>query len=256
LFYNIDDRIFSAPHAALDAIPESAAPCIISAMANHAYCYLWLRDFDEATRIERLERLLETVPVSKSRLGFSSLVIRAVEPGLPPVAEYDLRAEPITAAEVAALAREHDHPDTAFEVGAHMDLWTRDADSGRWSDTPQPVTIESYGPEYEEGIAAADAGHFQIDAGFEHFFTGHAGLLGTTHPREVQVEHPAEREFLEAMSRPENLRGYQERTRENIQRLLRWIRVVETVLPIERARLWSEGEENFEARLDEILALR
>jgi hypothetical protein len=26
-------------------------------------------------------------------------------------------------------------------------------------------------------------------------------------------------------------------------------------LPVERVRLWSEGEENFEARLDEILAV-
>jgi hypothetical protein len=58
------------------------------------------------------------------------------------------------------------------------------------------------------------------------------------------------------MSRPENLRGYQERTRENIQRLLRWIRAIEAALPVERALLWSEGEENFEARLDQILALR
>ncbi|MGC1186043.1 MAG: hypothetical protein WA871_01510 [Candidatus Acidiferrales bacterium] len=225
-------------------------------MANRAFANLWLRDFDEATRIERLERLIETVPVSKSRPGFSSLVIRAVEPGLPPIAEYDLRAEPIASPEIVALAREHDHPDTAFEVGAHIDLWVRDAETGRWNDSPQPVTMESYGSDYEEGVAAAEAGHFQIDAGFEHFFTGHAGLLGTSGVRVVAAEHPFEREFLEAMSRPENLRGYQERTRENIQRLLRWIRVIESTLPVERVRLWSEGEENFEARLDEILAIR
>jgi len=31
---------------------------------------------------------------------------------------------------------------------------------------------------------------------------------------------------------------------------------VENALPVERFRLWSEGEENFEARLDEILAVR
>jgi hypothetical protein len=225
-------------------------------MANRAYINLWLRDSDEATRIARLERVLDTVPASKSRPGFGALVIRAVEPGLPPIAEYELGASPVTASEIAALAREHDHADTAVEVGAHVDLWLRDAASGRWSDTPQPVTIESYGPEYEEGIAAAESGHFQIDAGLEHFFTGHAGLLGASAARVVAAEHPAEREFLEAMSRPENLRGYQERTRENIQRLLRWIRAIEAALPVERAHLWSEGEENFEARLDQILALR
>jgi hypothetical protein len=58
------------------------------------------------------------------------------------------------------------------------------------------------------------------------------------------------------MARPENLRGYYERTRENIQRLLRWASAAQAALPIERMRLYSEGEENFEARLDEILAVR
>jgi hypothetical protein len=52
------------------------------------------------------------------------------------------------------------------------------------------------------------------------------------------------------------LREYQEKTRENIQKLMGWMRAVEEALPVERFRLWSEGEENFEARLDEILAVR
>lgn len=225
-------------------------------MANRAYASLWLRDFDEATRIERLERLLETVPFAKSRPGFFSLAIRAVEPSLPPIVEHDLSPAPATAAEIAAMAREHANADAAYEIGAHIDLWIRDAESGRWSDTPQPIEISSYGLDYDDAVAAADFGHFLIEAGFEHFFTGHAGILGSAAPRVVTAEHPAEQEFLAAMSRPENLRGYYERTRENIQRLLRWVRAAEAALPVERARLYSEGEENFEARLDEILAAR
>jgi hypothetical protein len=225
-------------------------------MANLAYVNLWLRDFDEASRIERLERLLETVPASKTRPGFSSLVIRAVEPSLPPIAEYDLRSAPVSAAEIAAFAREHAHADAAYEVEAYRDLWVRDADTGRWNDQPQPIQISSYGLEYDDGIAVADSGNFQIDIGFEHYFTGHAGLLGTSGTRVLSSDHPAEQEFLAAMSLPENLRGYHERTRENIQRLMRWMTVVQTILPVERMRLWSEGEEDFEARLDEILAPR
>jgi len=42
----------------------------------------------------------------------------------------------------------------------------------------------------------------------------------------------------------------------DIQKLMAWMRLAEETLPIERIRLWSEGEENFEARLDEILAVR
>jgi hypothetical protein len=49
---------------------------------------------------------------------------------------------------------------------------------------------------------------------------------------------------------------YQEKTRENIKSLFGWVRKIEDALPITKLRLWSEGEENFEARLEEILAAR
>jgi hypothetical protein len=58
------------------------------------------------------------------------------------------------------------------------------------------------------------------------------------------------------MSWPENLKLYKERTRENIKKLFDWVRQIETAVDAERVRLWSEGEENFEARLEEILAAR
>jgi hypothetical protein len=58
------------------------------------------------------------------------------------------------------------------------------------------------------------------------------------------------------MSQPQNLREYQEKTRENIKKLMDWMRSAEEALPVEKIPLWSEGEENFEARLDEILAVR
>ena len=61
---------------------------------------------------------------------------------------------------------------------------------------------------------------------------------------------------MEAMAWPENLAKYQEKTRENIRKLLDWMRRIESSLPVEKVRLWSEGEENFEARLDEIVAAR
>jgi len=72
----------------------------------------------------------------------------------------------------------------------------------------------------------------------------------------TRPEHPDEARFLMWMSQPQNLREYQEKTRENIQKLMGWMRSAEEALPVEKIRLWSEGEENFEARLDEILAVR
>jgi hypothetical protein len=38
--------------------------------------------------------------------------------------------------------------------------------------------------------------------------------------------------------------------------LFNWVEDIERALPVERSELWSEGEENFEGRLDAILARR
>jgi len=58
------------------------------------------------------------------------------------------------------------------------------------------------------------------------------------------------------MTREENLHEYHQKTRDNIQQLMNWVQSVERALPIEKYSLWSEGEENLEARLDDILAVR
>jgi hypothetical protein len=58
------------------------------------------------------------------------------------------------------------------------------------------------------------------------------------------------------MAEPANLREYRDKTRENISRILRCLNQVQAALPIARFSLWSEGEENFEARIDDILAAR
>ncbi|HVA16985.1 MAG TPA: hypothetical protein VMV59_04640, partial [Candidatus Dormibacteraeota bacterium] len=95
-----------------------------------------------------------------------------------------------------------------------------------------------------------------VDAGFEHLFTGHAGLLGFTGAQRERSEHPEEANFVALMSQPENLRTYHEKTRANIRKLYDWMERIEAALPVERYQLWSEGEENFEARMEEILAAR
>jgi hypothetical protein len=58
------------------------------------------------------------------------------------------------------------------------------------------------------------------------------------------------------MSSTENLKEYHRKTKENIQKLFAWVEAVEAALPVQRSELSSEGEENFEARLDAILAQR
>lgn len=226
-------------------------------MANRAYVRFWTRETSAEPRaaqlLEQFERLLETVPLSAGRPGFSSLVIRAVKFSEIPVAEHDVRGANASAADVIALAREFGADDTACEVGAYWDLWSRDPDDGTWKLTPEPLLLSCHGSTYDEGVAA-ESGDFLVDLGFEHFFTGHAGLLGSHGARSAPAD-PVEAEFLALMLHEEHLHEYYERTRENIQTLLKWVRTAEQSLPIERFQLWSEGEENFEARLDEILAV-
>ncbi len=224
-------------------------------MANHAYFSAWCGGFSEATLLERFQKFLETVPFSTERPGFTSLVIRAVGPAEVPLLEHDLRAHPLSAAEVVSMASEHLHADSAYEVQAHWDLWTYDVGHSAWQLGPQRLEIVCHAEEYDEGVLG-ESGHFLADIGLEHLFTGHGGLLGLRGQPLAAPGHPTEAAFLDTMAKPENLRVYYEKTQENIRKLLDWVEQVPLTLPLDRYRLWSEGEDNFEARLDEILAVR
>jgi len=226
-----------------------------SAVPNRAYASFWVRDFDETNLLPHFERFLATVPLAAGPIGFTELVIRAVDSTESPLEEFDLRGQVLTPAEIVRLAREHLAGDVCFEVAALWDLWIRDMESASWKKKPERLHISCFGPDYDQGIFA-ESGHFMADLGFEHVFTGHAGLLTPETGHVAQPEHPDEARFLMWMSQPQNLREYQEKTRENIEKLMAWMRLAEETLPIGRIRLWSEGEENFEARLDEILAVR
>ena len=178
-----------------------------------------------------------------------------MDPAESPVAEWDLKDGIFAPAEVGALAAQHINEDTAYIVEARWDLWSFDIETMRWTYGPQPLELLCQGPAYDEGIAAA-TGHFVADLGFEHFFTGHAGLLapGAAAIPFDSSDHPVERTFRNWMAGADNLKQYHQKTRENIQKLFAWVEAVEAALPVERSELSSEGEENFEARLDAILA--
>ena len=204
--------------------------------------------------LEQFETLLSTVPFSAKRKAFSRLMIQALDPSEIPLVEWDYGSVPLDAAVLVSLMREHRNADCAYETAAQWDLWVYDGPSGGWQKQPVDVTLTCFGPEFDGG-ANAETGHFQADIGCEHYFTGHAGLLGSNGIPRTDPQHPVEAVFLEKMRRPENLRKYHEKTRENIQQLMNWVHAIEGELPVERMLLWSEGEENLEARLDEILSV-
>jgi hypothetical protein len=226
-------------------------------MANHCYLRVWTRDFSDQTMIAEFARFLTTAPLSASKNGFTELVVQPVAPTEPAISEWDLRAQGSTAAEVAALALQNLNSDTAYIASANWDLWSFDIETLKWRHDPQPLTLTCHGLHYDDGLALT-AGHFTADLGFEHFFTGHGGLLapGAASNPFDSSDHPIEHTFRQWMTASNNLKEYHAKTRENIQQLFSWVEAVERALPVERSELWSEGEENFEARLDAILARR
>ena len=226
-------------------------------MANHAYLRVWTRDFSVETMLAEFARFLTTAPLSPTQNTFTELAVQAVDATETPVAEWDLRPVQAGPAEVAAMSVQYLNPDTAYIVGGKWDLWGLDIESLRWQREPEPLVLTCHGLEYDGGLAAS-AGHFMVDLGFEHFFTGHGGLLapGAAANPFNSSDHPIEHTFRQWMAAGGNLKEYHAKTRENIQQLFNWIEAVERALPVERSELWSEGEENFEARLDAILAQR
>jgi len=226
-------------------------------MANRAYLRVWTRDFSEQTMIAEFARFLTTAPLSEGKGNFQQLTVQAVDSTEVPVDEWDLKEGTFGPAEVAALAGQHINDDTTYIVQARWDLWSFDLESLKWKMGPEPLVLICQGKAYDDGIAASE-GHFQADLGFEHFFTGHAGLLapGAAKNPFDSSDHPLEKTFRNWMASTENLKLYHQKTRENIQKLFGWVEAVEAALPVERSELWSEGEDNFEARLDAILAQR
>lgn len=228
---------------------------IMARVANQAYLSVICKSFPEDRILDYFGAFLGTVPFSASRPGFHFLTIRAVDASQSPILEQDLRMAPLDAAGIVALAAEQCHGDCAYEVGCFWDLATFDVASGKSKVEPQALEIVCRGEEYDDG-EWRDRGHFEVNLGFEHLFTGHAGLLGSRNGKKAAAQSPEEARFLEVMAWPENLERYQEKTRENIRKLLGWMRAMEKAVPVERAWLWSEGEENFEVRIEEIVAAR
>ena len=226
-------------------------------MANHAYLRVWTRDFSLEAMIPEFARFLTTAPLSASHSSFEELTVQAIDPGETPIAEWDLRTLNTGPAEVAAMAAQHLNSDTAYIVSAKWDLWSFDIESLKWQQKPEPLLLTCHGLDYDDGTAA-NSGHFLADLGFEHFFTGHGGLLapGAASNPFASSDHPVEHTFRQWMAASNNLKEYHAKTRENIQQLFHWVEAIERALPVERSELWSEGEENMEARLDAILAQR
>jgi hypothetical protein len=224
-------------------------------MANKAYLSVWCTDFPEERILERCGAFFGTIPLSTIRPGFTYLTIRAVDISEPPILEQDLRSVPLRPLEIMEIAQDHVHSDCSIEVTCDWDLATFDPANGKSKVEPQPLEATCRGEDYDDGFWK-EGGHLAVDLGFEHFFTGHGGLLGRRPGPGAPPESVEEARFYEAMVWPDNLEKYQEKTRENIRKLFDWVGRIEQALPVERIGLWSEGEDDLKARLREIVGAR
>ena len=98
-------------------------------MANRAYLRVWTRDYSETTLIAQLARFLATAPLSASEIAFKELTVQPVDATEIPLAEWDLKDLGYGAAEVAALAAQHIHEDSAYIATAKWDLWSFEAET-------------------------------------------------------------------------------------------------------------------------------
>jgi hypothetical protein len=164
----------------------------MSDMANQAYLNVWCTDFPEDRIIERFNAFLQTVPFSATHPGFTSLTIRAVDASEQPILEQDLRGMPLDAAGITEIARDHVHGDCSFETSGYWDLAMFDAGNGKSKIEPQPLEILCRGEDYDDAVWRQN-GHFEVNLGLEHLFTGHARLLGIRRgpsaPAEVPGKH-------------------------------------------------------------------
>ena len=223
-------------------------------MANQAFLNVWLKDFPEDAIPENFGKFLSTVPFSQNLPGFRFIEVRAVEASETPILELDLRPSPLGPDGIVELIQPHLHDDSSYLVRTNWDLWARTGTPPAWKLAPEPLEIACNAEAYDDGLFREN-GHFEVNLGFEHLFTGHSGILGIRQTRPTPETYE-EAEFLESMKLPANLQTYKDKTRENIKKLFDWVNRIETALPIDRVKLWSEGEVNLEARMEEIIAAR
>jgi hypothetical protein len=183
-------------------------------MADPLFLSLWLRDFSPLALPLYFRKTIDAFPHSRLRPG-AILRVHAIDWREAPLLE-EIYSEDFDSKEAAKRAQEFLHPDSGFQLEAFWDLWRWDGD---WSLQPARVSIEATGPEFESDLGE----HIRLDFGDESLFL------------------PCERS--------DQLRPVQS----NIRSLLHLAKDLETELPVGKRLLWSETDQNFVKRLQELL---
>ncbi len=186
-------------------------------MSDRLYLSVWVRDFGQHNMLRHFETLLKLFPQSKLAKRGPILRVYAIQQAEPPASEREFLPG-AAAEEIVKIAREAGAPDCAMEVETAWDLWQYDKE---WKLQPASVTLLSFGPEFEN----EQQDHLRIEFGLDSRFLPIEGV-------------------------PDSLRMGQS----NLRSLLHLVNQVESALPVEQRRLWSESGTNFADLLKEMVA--
>jgi hypothetical protein len=176
---------------------------------------LWLRGFDERTMLRHFRELLRIFPFSRLRPGIAALRVYAIEFAEPGLVEQAF-AQEVDADTAVKYAGEFQEPDCAYLIDGWWELWRYE---GGWQLAPAPVVLSCFGPEFENDLGD----NLRLELGPEEYFLPVAGA-------------------------PQGARKAQS----NLKSLVRVAHDIESRLPVERRRLWSESGEDFAERLEDL----
>ena len=180
---------------------------------------LWLRGGATAQNQYRaLDKILRAFPFSKLSAAASTLMIHAVDWSEPAVAEYPLDPGAPDPEEIIRLAKEFKEPDTAIQLDTYWDLWG--VLDGDWKLLPAPISILSFGPQFDRDS-----------------------------DEDVRIEFGTEARFL-----PQEGKATLKLVQSNIKSMLRLVHELDNILPVEKRLLATESAANFAARLQDVLA--
>jgi hypothetical protein len=176
-------------------------------VSDRLYLSCWIKGYNGANMLRHFEKVLGVFPFSKLAARGPELRIYAIEYLEPPQLERDF---PLGAElpELIAAAREFMQDDCVSEIDAAWDLFQFDGD---WKLAPAVVTLECFGPLFENEIGD----HVRLDFGHDARYLPDARIEGGIKMGEL-----------------------------NLKSLVHLVREIERVLPLERRQLWSESGEN------------
>ena len=188
-------------------------------MPDPLYASFWFSDFNGPAMLPHMLAVLQQFPFSEHRPGITYVAVQPVSWNEASMLER--RFSPgIRPEEAMVVAADLIHDDYAYAFDAYWDLWTPD-EKNQWHLQPSPVKLIAQGEEFDEG-SQQETGHMQVDFGLDSLFV----------PDNVQLTDET-----------------QAKIRDNVAKLVEFIRKVELNTRATSRRLWSDSEENLAQKL-------